>query len=123
MLALHICKPEKPSLAFIKQFCLKRKKKKPKTGLHKTKSLLKAKQTRLPSNKKTILHVCLTFRHHYTSRQHTRRDITLPNGSIKSVQQSPFLKPLHSINLSYLTFLKPCHLVEDYNCSLFSGLS
>lgn len=67
-----------------------------------TKLYLNVKYMRLPKEK-FILHVCLTFRHHCTSRPRFGRDTTPYNGRIKRLQQLPSLKPLHRINLSHNT--------------------
>lgn len=70
-----------------------------------------------------MLHVCLTFRHRYTSRPCFGRDIILHSGSIKRVQQLPSLKPLHRINLSYLVSSNPVTSWGITTELLFSGLS
>lgn len=67
---------------------------------------------------KLMLHVCLTFRHHYTSRPHFGRDITPYNGSIKRVQVA-LPKTIAQDQLELLSFLKPCHLMGNYNCVTF----
>lgn len=77
---------------------------------------------RLPKEK-IMLHVCLTFRHHYTSRLPFGGDITLLNGSIKRVQQLCSLKPLHTISFSYLFSSNPVTSWGITTVSLFSGLS